>query len=69
MQCPFLFKSGQVYCKTGAFGLMVQNNKDYKKFCNNSGYYGCKIYRVTVGVERKECLTEDDIQGRFVKAG
>lgn len=69
MQCPFLFKSGQIYCKTGAFGLMVMNPKDHKKHCCSSSYYGCKVYRVTVGVERKDRVTEQDLQGRFVRVG
>ena len=50
MQCPFIFKTQYPYCKTGVFGLMVPEGQEYKKFCCNSSYYQCQVYKANTGL-------------------
>ncbi len=66
MQCPFLFKADKPYCETGAFGLMVPDPSDYRKYCTNRSYYLCQVYRANTGNgDKEECL--EKISSRLVK--
>jgi len=61
MQCPFLFKTQYPYCKTGAFGLMIPEVSEYKKFCCNSSYYHCQVYKANTGVgDMEKCRAAID---------